>query len=258
MPGRSFSSRFASVAWSWMLRVSASTSGFTVVMRPSIVRPGRASQVTRTGRPGRSWARCCWGRAKLTKMGSRDCSVTIGSPSRSICPRFTCRMPRRPLKGARIVFLPMSGADVVGLGRRLLLVCGGGVVVGLRDDPIRQHLGVPGQNGPGQLSPGLWRRRAGPLPSRCPGGSAGPPSAPFPPGWKAISTIFPGSSAATVTPWTATSDPTAVREISQDADPATAVVTASGGGTAFLACFVHRPELQRLDGDERGDEDHQA
>jgi len=34
MPGRSFSSPFVSVAWSWTLRVSASTSGFTAVMRP--------------------------------------------------------------------------------------------------------------------------------------------------------------------------------------------------------------------------------
>ncbi len=66
IPGRSVSAAFATVACNWTLRVSASTSGFTVVMRPRIAVPGNASLVTRTGRPTPSRGSSCWGRAKLT------------------------------------------------------------------------------------------------------------------------------------------------------------------------------------------------
>ena len=66
IPGRSLSAGFATVACNWTFRVSASTSGFTVVMRPLIAGPGNASLVTRTGRPARNRDSSCWGRAKLT------------------------------------------------------------------------------------------------------------------------------------------------------------------------------------------------
>ena len=64
------------------------------------------------------------------------------------------------------------------------------------------------------------------------------PRVTFPPGSKAISTTFADSSAATVTPWTAVSEPTADREVSQDSERAAAVVTVSGGRTAFFPCSI--------------------
>jgi len=51
-------------------------------------------------------------------------------------------------------------------------------------------------------------------------------------------TTFPGSSAATVTPWTAVKEPTAVSVVSHDSARDTAVVTVSGFGTAFPAWAI--------------------
>jgi len=86
-------------------------------------------------------------------------------------------------------------------------------------------------------SPEPRRREAGPLPRWYPGGSGDPPNR-FRSRFDAISTTLPGSSAATVNPWTELSEPTADREVSQDSARARAVVTVSGGGTAFFPCSI--------------------
>src|SRR5512134_1469108 len=66
---------------------------------------------------------------------------------------------------------------------------------------------------------------------------------------KAISTIFPVSSAATVTPWTAVREPTAGRAVSHDSAVAAAVVTVSGGGTNFFPCSTIAPICRALTAD---------
>ncbi len=58
------------------------------------------------------------------------------------------------------------------------------------------------------------------------------------PGLKVISTTFPGSSAATVTPWTAESDPTAVRLDCHVSTCTLAVVTIAGGGVTCLPASI--------------------
>ena len=56
------------------------------------------------------------------------------------------------------------------------------------------------------------------------------------PASKATWTILPSSSAATVTPWTAESDPTDVSASGQLSSRASAVDTDSGGGAKFACC----------------------
>jgi len=56
----------------------------------------------------------------------------------------------------------------------------------------------------------------------------------MPPGWKAMLTILPANSPATVTPCTAVKVPTALRLESQVWDWAVVVVTVSAGMTNFL------------------------
>jgi hypothetical protein len=95
--------------------------------------------------------------------------------------------------------------------------CHGAVVGSLGNDLLRQHLVGTIPVGAGLLRQG---RRTGKL-RRVPAS-------------KAISTTLPVSSAATVTPCTAVSVPTALKLVSHDSALAMAVVTGSGGGTNFL------------------------
>ena len=52
IPGRSFSPGFFTVAWRRTLRVFSSMRGSTVVTRPFIVVPGKASEVMLNWQPG--------------------------------------------------------------------------------------------------------------------------------------------------------------------------------------------------------------
>ena len=66
------------------------------------------------------------------------------------------------------------------------------------------------------------------------------------PASKAILTTLPDSSAATVTPCTAFSVPTAVRAVSHESAFTTAEVTVSGGGTNFLPWSIIAPICRAL------------
>ena len=67
IPGRSFPSALANVAWTWTLRVASFTTESTAVIRPVRRDPGGPpSAVTWMGEPTFSCATCCCGTAKLT------------------------------------------------------------------------------------------------------------------------------------------------------------------------------------------------
>ena len=104
MPDRSNSSGLATFARTLTLRVARSTSGLVAIILPTNVLSGAASTVICTSRPDSRRDSAFCGTEKSTRIGSRVCKDTMASPSRKISPRLTWRSPRRPEKGALIVF----------------------------------------------------------------------------------------------------------------------------------------------------------
>ncbi len=229
IPGRRRPPGLSSVAWTCTLRVASSTTASIAVIRPVSDSPARPSAVTCTSPPTRISPTLCWGTEKFTWTESSDCRGTIGAPPSRYWPRLTCRIPRTPVKGARICLRSM----VARISPTRASACLSSALTRSSSAWAR----IPCSTSPRTRSR-LRRAR-----SRCASAAASwarscrvsrrtriSPSRTGRPDSNPIDSTTPGRSALTVTPRTAWTVPMAPRVAGHSRRAALMVVTASGGG----------------------------
>ena len=162
----------------------------------------------------------------------------MGVPGDTTWPSSTCRMPRRPSNGARIVFFAMVARRFATAASACWRAPGPrrgrpgcwprpcAQVRGALEADLRQR-GVG--RAPPRAAPPRWRCRAARAPR---------PSSPPAPDSKPISRTTPVSSAPSVTPRAATSVPMAVLLDGQSISSTAAAVTDSGGGRKALPAWI--------------------